>query len=154
RAREDTRQAQAQHPHTATLHDAGRCAPLLRSAAVLLQILLVEDEPDTRKFVAEALTEAGHDVVEAVDGAAAVERASLRAFDLVVCDLRLPKVAGLTVFRKSRHLSPRTDVILMTSFGDVAEAVAALKEGAYDYLTKPFDPDELVLRVGAIATRR
>jgi DNA-binding NtrC family response regulator len=120
----------------------------------MLNILLVEDDPDTREYVADALLEAGHDVARAVDGAAAVEQLGSKAFDVVVCDLRLPKVDGLSVFRRARELWPRTDVILMTSYGAVTEAVAALKEGAYDYLTKPFDVDELVLRVAGIATKR
>jgi DNA-binding NtrC family response regulator len=66
----------------------------------------------------------------------------------------MPKVDGLALFRRSLGQTPSPDVILMTSFGSVADAVAALKQGARDYLTKPFDVDELVLRVGAIAERR
>src|SRR2546427_183110 len=83
-----------------------------------------------------------------------MEKLTAQVYDLVVTDLRLPKVDGLTVFRKTRALSPGTDVILMTSFGAVADAVAALKEGAYDYLTKPFEIDDLAARVRAIADKR
>jgi two-component system response regulator HydG len=104
--------------------------------------------------VENALREAGHDVVERADGAGALERISAEFFDVVVTDVRLPKVDGLAVFRHARQVSPRTDVILMTSFAAVSDAVAALKHGAHDYLTKPFDVEELVIRIGAIATRR
>jgi two-component system response regulator HydG len=126
--------------------------PRLRSA--VLRILLVEDDPAVRLAVAPVLSAAGHDVVAVADGAAALERLAAEVFDLVITDLRLPRVDGLTVFRSARALPTRTDVILMTSFASVADAVNALKEGAHDYLTKPFDVDELVLRVGMIAQRR
>jgi len=119
-----------------------------------LRILLVEDDADIRHAVMPALRDAGHDVVEAADGALAVGRISAERFDVVITDVRLPKLDGLAVFRHARRVAPRTDVILMTSFGAVTDAVGALKEGAYDYLTKPFDVEELVLRVGGIAEKR
>jgi DNA-binding NtrC family response regulator len=119
-----------------------------------LRILLVEDDPDVRAALQEALEAAGHRVDAITDGSVALERLGGQVFDLVVLDLRLPKVDGLTVFRRAREIAPRTDVILMTSFGAVSDAVAALKEGAYDYLTKPFEVEELVARVRAIAERR
>jgi DNA-binding NtrC family response regulator len=121
---------------------------------VLLHILLVEDDPDVRDAVASALRDAGHEVTEVFDGALAIDRLSSETFDVLVTDIRLPKADGLTVFRHARRVAPRTDVILMTSFGAVADAVSALKEGACDYLTKPFDLEELVIRVGALAERR
>lgn len=104
-----------------------------------LRVLLVEDDPDVRFAVASALGEAKHDVVEVGDGAAALERLASQSFDVVVSDIRLPGVDGLAVFRRAREVAPRTAVILMTSFGAVADAVAALKQGAHDYITKPFD---------------
>jgi len=120
----------------------------------VLRILLVEDDPDVRLAVAPVLSGAGHEVVAVADGGAAIERLSAEVFDVVVTDIRLPGVDGLAVFRAARALPTRTDVILMTSFASVGEAVSALKEGAHDYLTKPFDLDELLLRVGMIARRR
>jgi DNA-binding NtrC family response regulator len=71
----------------------------------------------------------------------------------VITDVRLPGAGGLDVFRAVRRAAPKTEVILMTSYGEVKDAVGALKEGAHDYLTKPFDLDELILRVGAIAKK-
>src|SRR6185295_5426313 len=67
--------------------------------------------------------------------------------DVAVLDVRLPKVDGLTIFRRLRLRAPTTAVILMTAFATIADAVASLREGAYDYVTKPFDPEELTLRV-------
>jgi DNA-binding NtrC family response regulator len=119
-----------------------------------LHILLVEDDPDVRGALRAGLDEAGHEVDAIADGAVALERLGAQVFDLIVLDLRLPKVDGLTVFHRARELAPRTDVILMTSFAAVADAVAALKEGAYDYLTKPFEVEGLLARVRAIADKR
>src|SRR5262245_37889398 len=98
-----------------------------------LRILMVEDDPDVRDSVSLALRDAGHDVVELADGAAAIERISSTFFDVVVTDIRLPRTDGMTVFRHAKKVSPRTSVILMTSYVAVADAVAALKEGASDY---------------------
>jgi two-component system response regulator HydG len=122
--------------------------------SLTLRILLVEDDPDIRAAVLDALAGAGHEVVARDDGAAALERLSAEAFDVVVTDVRMPKVDGLAVFRHARQVAPRTAVILMTSYASVSDAVEALKQGAHDYLTKPFDVDELVIRVRAIAERR
>jgi DNA-binding NtrC family response regulator len=119
-----------------------------------LRILLVEDDPDVHQAVASALLDEGHEVIARTDGAAALESLSQERLDLVISDIRLPKADGVAVLRHARRVAPRTDVILMTSFGAVSEAVAALKEGACDYLTKPFDVEELVVRIRALAERR
>ena len=113
----------------------------------MLRILIVEDDADVRRAVVTALTDAGHSITEVTDGAAAIERVSASTFDVVVTDVRMPKADGIAVFRHTRKVAPRTAVILMTSFATVSNAVLALKEGAHDYLTKPFDVDELVIRV-------
>jgi DNA-binding NtrC family response regulator len=119
-----------------------------------LRILVADDDADVRGAVVEALEAAGHEVVAAGDGAAALERLSQTSFDLLITDVRMPRVDGLTLTRRALELAPRPDVILMTSFGSVTDAVGALKQGASDYLTKPFDLDELTVRVGSIAERR
>ena len=121
---------------------------------LVLRILLVEDDPDVRAAVGEALRAAGHDVAEARDGQLALEQLAATSFDVLVSDVRLPKVDGLSLFRKTAQTSPRTAVILMTSFANATDAVAAMKQGAHDYLTKPFDLEELVIRVRGIAEKR
>ncbi|MEO6417793.1 MAG: response regulator, partial [Polyangiaceae bacterium] len=120
----------------------------------VLKILLVEDDPDIRLALATALGDAGHELTEAADGAAGIERLRADVFDVIVSDIRLPKADGVTLFREARRICPRTEVILMTSFATVTDAVAALKEGAYDYLTKPFEVEQLVLRVAGIAEKK
>ena len=128
-------------------------ADLFRSPS-MLDILVVDDEAAIRQSVAEVLRASGHRVTVAGDGAEAQIRLGSHAYDLMVTDIRLPEVDGLTLFRRVKKESPMTDVILITAFGAVAEAVGALKEGANDYLTKPVDLDEIALRVQRIDERR
>jgi DNA-binding NtrC family response regulator len=120
----------------------------------MLDILLVDDEPDFRVLVGDALRDAGHRVSLAANGAEGLTQISSNVFDVMICDIRLPKVDGLTLFRRVRQESPGTDVILITAHAAINDAVSALKEGAYDYLTKPFDLDEIVLQLQRIATQR
>jgi DNA-binding NtrC family response regulator len=120
----------------------------------MLEILLVDDEPATRMSLACALSDAGHRITEAGDGAEATALTSDSVFDVAICDVRLPKVDGLTLFRHLRRESPGTAVILMTAYATIQDAVTALREGAFDYVTKPFDCEEFTLRViGRIAER-
>jgi DNA-binding NtrC family response regulator len=119
-----------------------------------LNILLVDDEPDFNLLVAEALTDAGHHVTTAANGEEALSLVTSELFDVMVCDIRLPKLDGLSLFRRTRQESPDTTVILMTAYAAIQDAVGAVKEGAYDYLTKPFDIDELTLRMKRIAEHR
>jgi DNA-binding NtrC family response regulator len=121
----------------------------------MLDILVVDDEPAVRMSVAKALCDAGHRVTEAEDGERALAHVVSRVFDVAIFDVRLPKVDGLTLFRRLRVESPGTVAILMTAYGSVRDAVEALRAGAHDYVTKPFDPDDLVTRIiGPIAERR
>src|SRR5215472_12203185 len=120
----------------------------------MLRILVAEDDGNVRSAVVEALRTASYEVTDVHDGQQAAERLLSTTFDVVVTDVKLPRVDGLTLFRKVRQSSPRTAVILMTSFATTGEAVAAMKEGAHDYLTKPFDEEELLLRVRAIAEKK
>ncbi|CAN5876303.1 sigma-54 dependent transcriptional regulator [soil metagenome] len=123
--------------------------------SVPLEILVVDDDQATRLSLAYALTDAGHRVTEAADGEEAISLVAERIFDVAILDVRLPKVDGLTIFRRLRQKSPSTSVILMTAFATVADAVGSLRDGAYDYVTKPFDPEEFSLRViGHIAEHR
>jgi DNA-binding NtrC family response regulator len=122
--------------------------------AEALDILLVDDEAELRLTLSEALRDEGHRVTLASDGGEARGHVMARVFDVVICDVRLPQMDGLSLFRRLRRESPTTDVILMTAYAQVADAVAALKEGAYDYLTKPFDIDELLVAIKRIASQR
>ncbi|MFN7950860.1 MAG: sigma-54 dependent transcriptional regulator [bacterium] len=120
----------------------------------MLEILLIDDEPSIRLSVGDALGAAGHRVTLASDGREGLRLATHRAYDVVITDVRLPGADGLTIFREVKRLGLATDVILITAYGAVEDAVTAMKEGAHDYLTKPFDVAELVLRIERIADRR
>jgi DNA-binding NtrC family response regulator len=120
----------------------------------MLKVLVVEDEQDLCELIAETLIDAGYEVICARDGAEAMAAASAKAFDVVLADMRLPKVDGLTLFRRLREERPDTDVIVMTGNAAVADAVAVLKEGAFDYLTKPINLEELGVQLQRLATFR
>jgi DNA-binding NtrC family response regulator len=120
----------------------------------MLDILVVDDEPSIRVPLGHALRARGHRVAVASDGAEAMSRLDAQVFGLVVSDVKLPRVDGFTILRRLRKECPGTDVVLMTAFGTIADAVAAMKERAVDYVTKPFDLEEMVLVVERIDERR
>jgi DNA-binding NtrC family response regulator len=120
----------------------------------MLKVLIVEDDADLRELIAEALTDQGCDVRCAADGAEARDAAAEITYDVVLADIRLPKLDGVTLFRLLREQAPTTDTIFMTGNANVSEAVALLKEGAFDYLTKPIRLDELEAQMARIATCR
>jgi DNA-binding NtrC family response regulator len=119
-----------------------------------VDILLVDDEADLRDALSEVLIAAGHVVTEARDGQEATAFLPGKLFDLILSDVHLPGVDGLTLLRTARREAPMTDFILMTAFGDLGDAVAALKVGASDYLTKPLNVAELLHQLGRIETLR
>jgi two-component system, OmpR family, response regulator ResD len=116
------------------------------------RVLVVEDDPTVREVVSTYLRRAGHDVQEAADGVTALRLATPTLPDLVVLDLMLPGMDGLEVCRRLRDRGP-VPVIILTALGDEADRVLGLELGADDYVTKPFSPRELVLRVGSVLRR-
>jgi len=109
------------------------------------RILVVDDEPASRKGLQELLTVWGYDVSAAGDGQEALERAAVRAPDLVVADLVMPGIDGLELLTRLKRDFPTTAVVFLTGQGSIETAVQAIKDGAYDYLTKPVDPTRLQL---------
>ncbi len=110
-------------------------------------ILLVEDDPDGRKSVTEALEYGGWTVTAAPDGRTAAARLREEDFQVVLTDLVLPDMNGLEVLEVARQLQPHVPVVIMTAYGSVETAIRALKSGAYDYLVKPLDLEELQSRI-------
>ncbi|GAT69035.1 two-component system response regulator [Planomonospora sphaerica] len=116
------------------------------------RILVVEDDPTVAEVVARYLERDGHRVECVGDGAEALRRALADPPDLLVLDLMLPKLDGLTVCRKLRERRP-VPVIMLTALGEEIDRVAGLETGADDYVTKPFSPRELALRVQSVLRR-
>ena len=108
-------------------------------------VLVVDDDPAHRTMLRTLLTGWGYAIDEADDGSAAIERVHEQAFDLIMMDIRMVKVSGLEALAEIKALNPAIPIIIMTAYSSVESAVEALKSGAYDYLTKPLDFDELRL---------
>jgi DNA-binding NtrC family response regulator len=117
-------------------------------------ILLVEDKDSLRAMLRLALEGQGHAVIEARDQKEAVEALANMRPGVVLSDLRLPEGDGFGVLRAAKELDPEMPVIVMTAFGSIEDAVAAMKEGALDFLAKPVDPDHLLLLVERALSQR
>lgn len=116
------------------------------------RILVVDDDPTVAEVVAGYLERAGYVVDRAADGPAALARAAAHRPDLVVLDLMLPGIDGLEVCARLRERGP-VPVIMLTARGDEDDRILGLEVGADDYVTKPFSPRELILRVGSVLRR-
>ncbi len=110
-------------------------------------ILLVEDETVLRESLAELLGGEGYEVVQAADGQAACEVVLQRPVDLVLSDIRMPRMDGTALLAYLRKTVPQTPVIMITAYGTVESAVAAMRAGAYDYLLKPAQFDDVLMKV-------
>jgi DNA-binding NtrC family response regulator len=112
-----------------------------------VRILIVEDKDSLRQMLATAIKKSGYAVDEANDGPVAIEKIRKRPYHLVITDLRLPNLSGLEVLRAQREVDASIPVLLMTAFGTIEEAVEAIKDGAFDFLTKPVDISHLSLLI-------
>ena len=119
-----------------------------------MHILTVEDETALAEAVAHILRKAGHSADRVADGQSALDYIRVGTYDLVLLDIMLPKLDGLSVLRQMRSEGVQTPVLLLTARTTVPDKVAGLNAGADDYLTKPFDPEELLARVSAMTRRK
>ncbi|MFD8807098.1 response regulator transcription factor [Streptomyces sp. NPDC059597] len=133
-------------------YPAHRPGPAARPPEATGRILVVDDDPTVAEIVTGYLVRAGHLVDRAADGPAALARAAAHRPDLVVLDLMLPGMDGLEVCARLRERGP-VPVIMLTARGDEDDRVLGLEVGADDYVTKPFSPRELVLRVESVLRR-
>ena len=119
----------------------------------MLRILLADDDVDSRGTVAEFLRESGHTVTEAGNGSDALEIYRTGQFEMVMSDLRMPRCSGIGLLKELRKLDrkPAPDVVLFTGQGDMESAIEALRLGAYDFVLKPLNVEELAALVGRIA---
>ncbi|MBM4060346.1 MAG: sigma-54-dependent Fis family transcriptional regulator [Planctomycetes bacterium] len=117
-------------------------------------LLIVDDEPDLRWVLRGLFEDAGFAVDEAGDGDEALARLAERPFDVVLSDVRMPRLPGTELLRRIRGSDPDLPVVLLSAVEDLATAVGAIKEGAYDYQAKPYDPERLLLSVQRAAEQR
>jgi two-component system response regulator AtoC len=112
-----------------------------------VHILVVDDEEIVRESLLDWLREDGYQVEAAEDGLKALEKFKERPWDIALVDLKMPKMDGLKLMEKIKEIHPETQVVIITAFATVNTAVQAMKIGAYDYLVKPFNPEELSLLI-------
>ena len=121
---------------------------------VAVRILVVDDEESLRFFIARGLRKAGFDIDAVADGRSAIERLSQVSYDVVLTDIVMPDLSGLDVLSAVHEMDKDAVVILMTAHGTVENAIDALRQGAFDYLTKPFELKELLVTVDRGLERR
>lgn len=118
-----------------------------------MQILIAEDERNMAELLRRGLTEEDHNVAVAINGLDALGMAQAYSFDVIVLDVMLPGIDGFTVAKRLREASNRTPILFLTARDTVADLVRGLDLGGDDYLTKPFDFEELLARLRAVARR-
>lgn len=111
------------------------------------RILIVDDDPTHCRMLATVLGAEGYETVSAPDGRTAIERVEAGFYDLILMDIRMAHVDGIQALERIKRLNPEIPVVMMTAYSSVSTAVQAMKSGAYDYLTKPLDIDELKMLV-------
>ena len=117
------------------------------------KILVVDDQRNMRTTLAIMLRGVGYDVDEAADGAQGREQGATGAYDVVITDLRMGEYDGIEVLRTIKDAQPMTEVIVMTAYGSVENAVEAMREGAYDFITKPLKRAHVLAVVGKRVAR-
>lgn len=119
-----------------------------------IKVLVIEDEPSVRLGISCTLEGAGYRIATAGNGIEGIGLFEREGFDVVVTDLRLPGADGIEVLKSIKKISSDTGVIVITAFADVKTAVEAMREGAYDYISKPFDPEELLIVIDRFIKHR
>jgi len=109
------------------------------------RVLVVDDEPGMKEFLKIMLEKMGYQADAADSGEDAIKRLEQGKYKLVICDLKMPRISGMEVLRRSKEVNPEVPVIMITAFGTAESAVEAMKLGAYDYISKPFKVDEIQL---------
>jgi two-component system OmpR family response regulator len=118
-----------------------------------MKILVIEDEPQLAGHITRALTRHGHCVSAQHDGAGGLHAANVSVHDLIVLDLNLPTLDGLSILSQLRHNKSTARVLILTARGEIEDRVKGLRAGGDDYLTKPFSMDELIARIEALGRR-
>lgn len=114
------------------------------------RVLIIEDEKLTRITLEDTLKRTGYDVTSAGDGLTGLNMIKESKWDIVLLDLKLPGMDGISLLKEIRNINPETSVIIITAYGTIESAVEAMKLGAYDYLTKPFNIDEIAIKLNRL----
>ncbi len=109
------------------------------------RLLIIDDEENMRHMLSSLLNKSGYRVDTASDGADALEKVDQTLYDFILCDLKMPNMSGMEFFETARDKLWATTVIMMSAYGNIDTAVEAMKKGAYDFISKPFKPDEVLL---------
>jgi two-component system response regulator HydG len=117
---------------------------------MVFKILVAEDEEITLKHLISTLEQAGYEVTGAGDGSKALKSLEKENFDVLIADIKMPGLTGIELLERIKEKNLETEVIIITGYGSIDSAVDAMKSGAHDYVTKPFDLDELTLKVKKI----
>lgn len=118
------------------------------------RILVVDDEAAMRQSLKDWLMEDDYEVDLAASGEDAVSMARDRSWDIILLDLKMPGMDGLETMSRLKKMIPETEILMMTAYGSIDTAVQAMKEGAFDYLVKPFDPDEIDMLIKKIVAHK
>ncbi len=118
------------------------------------RILIVDDELSIRKSLSILLGKEGYRIDEVSNGKEAIEKINAETYDMVITDLKMEPVDGIDVLKKSKALSQATEVMVMTGYGTIESGVEAMKLGAYDYITKPFQNDDIIQKVNRALERK
>jgi len=111
-------------------------------------ILIVEDEDAQRSLLGGLLSKEGYSVKEAGNGKTAIEIFKEEVLDIALLDYKLPDTDGLSLLKEFKEINPEVEIVMITAFGSIENAVSALKAGATEYLTKPIDLDDLLFKYG------
>ncbi|MBS1113869.1 MAG: Fis family transcriptional regulator, partial [Nitrospirae bacterium] len=118
------------------------------------KILIAEDEDISLNNILDTLRDEGYDVSGTKDGTEALQKIEKGNFDVLITDIKMPGLSGIELLEKVKEEYPDIEVIIITGFGSIGSAVDAMKKGAFDYITKPFDLDELTMKVKKIMDQR
>lgn len=117
------------------------------------RVLIAEDEEITLKHLVNALKREGYDVIGTHNGREALNELSRNLHHVLITDIKMPEMTGIELLERAKEMNPELEVLVITGFGSIGSAVEAMKKGAYEYITKPFDLDDLILKVKNIRER-
>ena len=118
------------------------------------RILVVDDEKIIRESLSFILRKEGYSVAEAANGKEAYDKLVLESFDLIITDLEMPEMKGIELLDHAMHINPQSLVVIITAYGSLETAIAALHKGASDYILKPVEFDELLVKIRRLLDHR